>query len=406
MDFKTLNRAQNQSKSNLSQTQEMDDQAAEPNQQPQQSTPTQVGGKMLGQGVYGCAFRPPLKCITLKRKPMGKLSTNQTRVGKITAVSDAVNEFDMSKKLAAIKDAKDYFVLIEEMCRPQPGKLQTDPDLPKCDAMKYVSLPTQAQLIMPFGGKPLATTPINPRNIDFFALGQHLLEAGTLLLEARLVHCDLHLMNVLLQSPKKSRFIDFGLAWSPDELTVSNVRQLYRQFNAKISQEPPEVSYLNGVFVQSVDTTQVLAAITKDKLPFQLIHKIFGVTPNIQTAQLAKFLQSSKAVKEGNQTQYYKLYWNKYDAWGLGVMLLTLYGMLGMYPEFTNSQEYKKNNTQALKAIYSLCMCDPGLRATAAEALRMWAPQSSVLQRPTVKKMLKEQDEERKALGKIIGLGV
>jgi hypothetical protein len=386
----------------------MDDQSVEQDQQSiqLQPPPTQFGGKMLGQGVYGCAFKPPLKCITLKRKPLGKDRDNQNRVGKITSVSDAVNEFDMSKKLAAIKDTKDYFVLIEEMCRPQPGKLQTDPDLPKCDAMKYVFLPTQAQLIMPFGGKPLATTPINPRNLDFFALGQHLLEAGTLLLEARLVHCDLHLMNVLLQSPKKSRFIDFGLAWCPDELTVSNVRQMYRQFNAKIGQEPPEVSYLNGKFVQGLESEAVLTQILKDKLPLQLIYKVFGLSQMEQISQLRKFLKSSRAILEENQTQFYKLYWNKYDAWGLGVMLLTLYGMLGMYPEFTNSQEYKKHNQRARKAIFSLCIMDPGLRATAAEALRTWAPESPILKRPLVQKILKEQDEEHAALWKVIHPGV
>jgi hypothetical protein len=364
-------------------------------------TPIQVGGKLLGQGVYGCAFQPPLKCITLKKKP---LSNN--RVGKITSVNDAANEYAISKQLSKLTLATDYFVLVEEMCRPMPSLKQTDPDLPKCESMKQVSLPTQAQLIMPFGGKPLATVPINPRNINYFALGQHLLEAGALLLEARLVHCDIHMMNVLINSPTKGKLIDFGLAWSPDELTVSNVTQMYRNFNAKIGQEPPEVSYLNGVFVNEMNQNDVLQTIAKDKLPMQLIQKMFGVSVQTQMTELRKFLKGSKAIREENQTQYYKIYWDKYDAWGLGVMLMSLYGMLGMYSEFSNSDEYKRKIQQARKAIQGLVQIDPGFRLNAAEALRIWAPQSPVLRRPAIHTMLKEQEKQRAALSKIIRVGV
>lgn len=363
--------------------------------------PIQVGGKMLGQGVYGCAFRPPLKCITLKKQPLTK-----NRVGKITSVNDAANEYTISKTLSKLKSATDYFVLIEEMCRPMPSLTQTEPDLPKCDSMKEVALPTQAQLIMPFGGKPLATVPINPRNINYFMLGQHLLEAGALLLEARLVHCDIHMMNVLIQTPTKGKLIDFGLAWSPDELTVSNVTQMYRNFNAKIGQEPPEVSYLNGAFVNEMNHESVLQTIGKEKLPMQLVQKVFGVSAQTQMAELRKFLKGSKAIREENQTQYYKVYWDKYDAWGLGVMLLSLYGMLGMYSEFSNSDEYRKNNIKARKAMRGLLQADPGLRLNAVEALSIWAPQSSVLRRPAVHKMLQEQEKQRAALSKIIGVGI
>jgi serine/threonine protein kinase len=366
--------------------------------QPQQPT-NQIGGKMLGQGGYGCAFQPPLKCVTVKKLPL----TNH-RVGKITSVQDAANEYSISKRLSTIPRAADYFVLVDEMCRPMPKNKQTDPDLPKCDAIKKVYLPSQAQLIMPFGGRPLAMTPSNPRALHFFALGQHLLEAGTLLLEGHLVHCDVHAMNVLLESPKQCRLIDFGLSWSPDELNVSNVSQMYRQFNPKIGQEPPEVSYLNGVCVENLPPADVLKQIFKDKLPLQLIAKLYGIPVHAQMEALVKFIKGSKTVREENQTQFYKLYWNKYDAWGIGVMLMSMFSLLSMYSEFSNSQEYKKNRVQANKVMIGLCMTDPGLRLDAAEALRMWAPQSPVLQRAAIKRWLHAHDKQRVELSKILGV--
>ncbi len=362
----------------------------------------QEGGKMLGQGVYGCAFTPALKCRPVKGVKKGQKQTTDNQVGKITTLEDADNEFRFSEKLSKVSNASMYFILTTELCIPEPRAKQTEADLAKCGALKGVELPTVAQLIMPLGGKPIRLIPRKTASIDFFRLGQHLLEAGALLLMKHVVHGDLHQMNVLMDTSRTARIIDFGLAWSPDELTMANVKYLDRSFNPLITQEPPEVSYIHGL-LDDKSPKVTLARISDEKLPLQLLYKIYGIPKEKQMKRLETFVRGSKSFQENNRYGYYKLYWNKVDAWGLGTMLLSIYvDMLATDSAFERQPELLQKEGMVKTVLTSMCDTEPALRMDAIEALAMWAPNSAVLQLPEIQSWLAEQRSQRKELEKII----
>ena len=361
----------------------------------------QVGGKMLGQGVYGCAFYPALKC-KVSKKAAKQTKETSSLVGKVTTELDAETEFHFTEKLSKAPNAEKYFILATEICTPEPRTKQTEKDLVKCEALQKVALPTMAQLIMPLGGKPLRTIPRTQSSLDFFGLGKHLLEAGALLLMKRVVHGDLHQMNVLVDTPRTVRLIDFGLAWSPDELTMANVKYLDRTFNPAITQEPPEVSYIHGL-LNGQSSQATLAKISDEKLPLQLLNKLYGLTKESQMRRLRSFVGGSKSFQTNNRYSFYKLYWNKIDAWGLGTILLTvLIDCLSVDDVFAQSAELANKEEMLEDVLTGLCETEPALRLDAIEALALWAPDSAVLQIPEIQSWMKEQRSQRKELERLI----
>jgi len=358
----------------------------------------QDGGKLLGQGIYGCAFTPPLECTTVD----GHVTKQAGHVGKITSELDALMEFGSSKRLSTLKDANKYFLLAEQLCVPKPRSKQTEPELKDCEPLKGEQLSTMVQLVMPLGGKPLLQVPHRPQSIHYFSLCQHLLEAGTLLLMGRMVHFDLHMMNILCDSSSRARLIDFGLSWSPENLTSTTVTALYRMFNPRIAQEPPEVSLMNALLdtESSKNIELAYATIQEQKPAIQLMYKVFGIYPNEQIKTLKKFVSTSKCYQAEDWRAFYSLYWSKMDSWALGVLCLKLYVDLSMDPEFEQSEAYKTRGQSVLNTIKGLCAMDPGVRLDAAEALERWAPESEVLKAPDVQTWLYEQKQIRAQLEK------
>jgi serine/threonine protein kinase len=355
--------------------------------------PNQTGGKLLGQGVYGCVFDKPLKCKG--RKVYTK--TKGTTVGKITEKEMADHETSISATISKVANADKYFILIEQSCTPLSRSNQTEPDLNKCDFIKEgVPLPKSTQLIMPLGGKTLFMYPITARTIQYVPFVQHLLEAGTMLLMAKVVHSDLHWQNILVDSPSKTRIIDYGIAWKPDTLTLSSVEGLHKIFSPTTI-EPPEVLYINAKN-QNVSEQRFYAKLHDEKLMMILFEQLLGYSREEQFADLKAFIKGSWSLHEENWYSFYKLYWSKIDAYAFGSVFATTLSDLMMDPEFEKQEGYLSMSQKAKDLIRGLCDADPSHRLDAAEALAIWAPNSPLLQEKAVKTWIEEQQKIRHAL--------
>lgn len=375
--------------------------------------PTQIGGKLLGQGLYGCVFDKPLACktgtnrdVNGKQKSNGKAKakgTNKPSVGKLSFSHTIFpeNELLVGDVLSKLPNYDSYFIVATEQCTPKPRAKQTEPDLGKCEVAQSTPLPSMTQLIMPMGGKPLRLVPMTMANIDLFGMIQHLLEAGTLLLTKRIVHADLHMMNILVDTPSQARFIDFGLSWGPDYLTYSNVGLLDRQFNPAITQEPPEVSYIQGL-LDNLPPRVVLGRIEDQKLVLKLVAQFFGRSKAGQMARLRRFLAESESFVQFNRYSYYKLYWSKNDAWAIGTVCMILLADILSMTDIIETAAYRERHAVLEKVILGLLDLDASVRFDAAEALELFAPSSSILQLPTVKEWLREQHKQRNELLKIL----
>lgn len=371
------------------------------------SSDSQDGGKLLGQGVYGCAFSPPLKCINRKTVP-----SRGRKVGKLAKTESAQKEFTVSTHLEKVPHAESYFTLIETLCVPAPRQQQKEKDLTKCESTQSSVFDTlfdrnkfkgMSQVIMPFAGRPLALTPMRVANIDFFAMGRHLLEAGTLLLSARTIHADLHMMNVMANSRTSTTFIDFGQAWNVDELSLANLNKRFHAFDPRVGQNPPECCVIDGLTEQFPPSLQTILNRMRDQQPLlPLLQQLFQIPLDKQIATLRRFVETSWSFQEENWFTFYKLYWSKFDAWAIGVNIVVMYVNLLMDIAFERSEEFRRNGTMPLRVIKGMLELDPGMRMDCAEALTIWAPESPILQVPAVKRWTQEQARVRAQLAKMM----
>jgi serine/threonine protein kinase len=355
----------------------------------------QEGGKLLGQGVYGCAFNPPLHCVIQKKG--SKIESSKRKVGKLTWPMYSENEVFISEVLKNLKNYRKYFILIENSCIPETKNKQTEKDIEACKITQEIDFKDTVQLIMPYGGKPLFTVPKNIRNIHFFDLFQHMLEAGALLIKQKVVHNDLHVMNILLEKPSVGHIIDFGMSWMPEGLTLANLQGLYRVYNPRIAVEPPEISYLNGI-LDNVDPQLIFANIYDQKLPLHLVKAVYGISIESQIEELKRFVRISWSMEQENWYSFFKLYWASIDAWGLGVSMLTTFVDLTMDASFETSNAYQDKADLALQTLLGMCRCDPGKRLDCAEALALYAPDSETLRDKDVKNHLIEKEKIRRGL--------
>jgi hypothetical protein len=180
------------------------------------------------------------------------------------------------------------------------------------------------------------------------------------------------------------------LAWSPENLTLANVVELARVFNPKILQEPPEVTYLQGLLARMSDRT-IFSRIQEEKSILKNIEKVYGISVRTQMTELKEFIQASKAVQFQDYYSFYKLYWTKIDAWAFGYVLLMLYIEMLMVYNDNMPPEFERNKRNILTAIRGLLETDPARRLDAAEALEIWDPSSKVLKNEDVQEWLIKQ---------------
>jgi len=352
----------------------------------------QQGGEIIGEGVYGCVFDPPLECE--ESSPQHKPGS----VGKIESLGEANEEYAFSLGLREIPYADEYFVLIDSVCVPKARTKQTNKSLSKCKSIQGLKLPSTLQLTMPFGGKPLIKliNTINPNNLDI--VGQKLLEAGTLLLLGGVVHSDLHLANILIDSAGKLRIIDFGNAWFEGGLNEQTINRVITNFNSTNMQKSLEDSIISAI-TTNIDIDLAIAKMKDDKKVLSYIYKLTGRTVDSQFKELNQFLKSSLAFRERNWVSFYKIYWKKVDAWSIGTALLYTF-----INTFMVHADVHPRSVLWQKCILGLCEIDPGKRLDALEALELWAPDSKILQLREVQQMAQQEKMIRNQLIQKIGV--
>lgn len=91
------------------------------------------GGKLIGQGSYGCAFHPGFKCSA---REGGNLKRIKRRVSKIQENDFfSANEIAIGKRVQNIPDYQRYFAPVLNACPVSIEQLDDERDVGKCRAV-------------------------------------------------------------------------------------------------------------------------------------------------------------------------------------------------------------------------------------------------------------------------------
>ncbi len=350
------------------------------------------GGRLLGQGAYGCVFTPKLLCKT--PLPSIKQQGVNYSVGKVTTPQEAKKEIIVSSLLRDFPKITNYFILPIPDCIPEEESKQKDKDVAQCEIIdkKDTGLHTLIQLKMPLGGKPLAELQKNTKNIDFYKFGQQLLEAICILTTHGVIYNDLHGYNVLLTHPAKPQIIDFGwcsflnLIKGEDDMAFTSF-----QSDKQYDQQPPEFVLMNALMHNRLSSGKkysmdeiIDATIAKKHVIKETLVPLFQKTIDECKNYLRNFYQHSKTLQSQDFYKFYKMYWPKFDAWSVGVLLSKVYRDLMFDRNFVEGSDYQNHKAMYRNVLEGLTMIDPSKRMDTIQALRLWNPKSSIVHHPKI----------------------
>lgn len=370
------------------------------------------GGRLLGAGTYGCAFTPPLLCKDNTKRRFGK-------VGKITPDVLAEQEILVANRIRKVPLAKNYFLLPEpESCELAPEKKQKDPAIEECkdqfeDHDSELDLGEMKQLIEPFGGAVpfyiyVDSVTKNPKSLDFIPFMRHMLEAGSVLLLARVCHFDLHPGNLLVDNRKTVRILDFGLSFPADTIgdTVVDGRWKRLRFGFEAdaahpsihNSEAPELTIMNALHRNEYTLENAVKLTVVGKPIFKDMETYLGKSREQSMKESLEFWRTSTYARKRNYVMLWKTYWPGFDSWSIACLLLNTLQVLLYRPDFLETETGRR-----MKIIQStlLRMLEPSPRERldCIEALAMFDPGNPWLAR-FGQKWLDSRKQQRASLGK------
>jgi serine/threonine protein kinase len=333
-----------------------------------------IGGRIRGQGTYGCVFQPALLCRGITQP-----SSNLGRVGKITSVEDAQNELSIGHYLHGIPDSSRYTIFAEpDSCTPRPLDKQIDTDIKACEFTRSMPLEKTQQIIMPWGGLPLNRINLSPSTFDFFRFMEELLAAGAFLTLHDVCHMDIWGQNLLFDKDTRPKLIDFGFAFRPSKLTISDLKSRWRVIAVDHDTETPEVTLMLGAF-KHISPSIIIKKLEESKPAVQRLAALCDMLPGEWAAQLAQWSNESQSFQQGDWVSCWKLYWPGFDAWALGAVLLQILEIQLAIPEFNSSTQWNERGETVKSVLRGLCCGHPAFRLDAAEALSLFTQTSHPL---------------------------
>ncbi len=373
------------------------------------------GGKLLGQGAYGCVFDPPLVCHGDKAPKKGY---RKGKLGKLTAPDDIASELLAAETFSNKPQSKKYFILpeIDTLCeegqRGEPSidiSAQHEKDIDKCGFITKTDVSELLHYQMDYGGKTLheklANIQIAAKEFPYFRFMRDILEIGAYLLLNGMIHNDLHSSNIMMNKAYHPRLIDFGRAYAANAITEKTLEDLSAQYEREPNEGPalgqisPECSIQDGL-AEGRDFATMIQDLIRVKPGFFYVESLFGQSREEQMAEFQKFWATSKAVQKKDYLTFWRLYWPAVDAWSIGQVLAgTLYRL-------SQSNTFMKSNWRQLKSkftliktiITGLLRASPRARMDCLEALAVYDPKNSVVSSASGKAWLEKKQAQREKM--------
>lgn len=172
---------------------------------------------MIGQGTYGCVYRPNIPCFSNKKHN----KKSKKYVSKIIQdEQEALSEIKSSKILKKSNAHKQFFVLVTKSCKIKYSDLTPDM-IESCTLLQQQLTPksTYVNLMSPYVDHvPILDVMLNYQDkysivTRIFRIINHLYDALSILESSNLCHFDLSLSNIIIDNQDSlPRIIDFGMA--------------------------------------------------------------------------------------------------------------------------------------------------------------------------------------------------
>lgn len=337
-------------------------------------TSLQYGGRLLGTGVHGCTFDPAPRCAggSVFQKVHGVPA-----VGKVT--NDYVeDELSIGRSLMRLPLGPQYFALPTQHCTPAlPVK---DKDAGECDILgEEENQKRLTVLAMPYAGMELLKwIPNNPLRAaeNYERMFIHLLEGILLYQEKGIVHNDIHMGNIMVDEMGVARYIDFGLAYYAKQAVDLETANLGSRFRPQYVFQAPEIHAWRMMInkVPLIDGMRQLYDVNPEY--GRMEHQFPKRLPAM--AALEGLMNHNDAFRTENFAAFIRTFWNKIDAWRIGLCMWLLWDDLLHWPWIKKSDLWKRRDV-IRQVLGGLTEFDVRKRMTVSDALRVLDPKNRML---------------------------
>lgn len=234
-------------------------------------TRRKVGGKKIGQGVYGSVYSPPLKCTDGSEFDF----ISDEFVSKTVIKSVAYKEFNNSQMVRILDPDEQWFLTVRHIC--ELAEEQTNTNFRRNKESRKVlrnkkGEPLQArtvQLILKNGGQPLISLLEKPgvvyntkdytHNVVLDYEWSKLplvikciknIIPGLDILNKKYIHNDLHFGNIVYDG-STSHIIDFGFLETIDN-SIDDITEYLNSFLPRANDNENTTKHFNNEFMKSL----------------------------------------------------------------------------------------------------------------------------------------------------------
>jgi hypothetical protein len=336
---------------------------------------SQTGGRILGQGTYGCVFTPPLVC-----KDRSKPKPDPTKLGKISQVQDVKHEIQAAKDLKGAPYSS-YFILpeIDSLCVPAPMEQQKEPDIAKCEPIETYGTSKMVHYQMRYGGQSVHVVMRSQmaKAYSFVTFMRQMLEMGAVLVVNGYIHADFHTNNVLVTKGMEPRLIDFGKAFPAKQINQNLIDEMWTDYMPSFPYESPDASMMIATHSKH-SLSECIEDIKREKQSVINVEQVLGVSRQAQMEELKDFWRNSRSVKNEDWVSYWKTFWPVNDAWAIGAILVDLLRRRLLSVEFAKG-EWAQRHEIIEGVLRGLLHSSPRKRLDCLEALALFDPMNPIV---------------------------
>jgi hypothetical protein len=214
------------------------------------------GGKAIASGSYGCVFYPSIKCKNKNSKSVG--------VSKLMLKKDAEKEYndilEIRKKVSAIPNYNNYFILAFEKCGPEKLSSQDMENMnEKCKRFLHAKTKIQDYEIIniPYGGNDIDVYLRGGISIQKFltlnrSLKTTLVNGVIPMNNLDIYHLDLKIDNFLINDKNQIKIIDWGFTiFHNNKIPNVDSDVEYRSFNFN---SPFSILLFSPLYINLINT--------------------------------------------------------------------------------------------------------------------------------------------------------
>jgi hypothetical protein len=232
-----------------------------------------------------------------------------------------------------------------------------------------------SMLIMPQAGKQLLRWSSSDlaRTAHYYErIFIHLLEGMVIYQDAGIIHNDIHLANILVDSEKVARYIDFGQAFKLSEIKTMYDTNIGTSFRPKYIMQSPELHLwkmmLNGI--REYSGISEMKQINPEYM--DLVHQF--PRRELPEKTWSRILHNNEYFRKRDIVAFLRTYGKRCDSWRIGLCMWFLWTDLLKEPALFRTSPIYNHRDSIRRALDGLTDFDIDARWDARRALRELDP--------------------------------